>query len=117
MPNPSVEHSSSSALCPHYEAAMELLARRWSGLILTSLMEKPGRFSEIKTAVEGISDRVLSQRLAELEDIGLIEREVDSSSRPVLVEYAATEMACELSPVFDALQEWAEKWMPARVDL
>ena len=51
------------------EAAMELLARRWSGLVLTSLMEKPVRFSEIKTAVEGISDRVLSQRLAELEDI------------------------------------------------
>jgi len=116
MANPLVEHSNSSALCPNYEAAMEILARRWAGLILTSLMEQPARFSEIKTAVEGISDRVLSQRLAELEDIGLIERKVYASTRPVLVEYNATEMACELSSVFDALQEWAEKWMPARLD-
>ncbi len=116
MASTATEHSSTSALCPHYEAAMELLARRWSGLVLTSLMEKPVRFSEIKTAVEGISDRVLSQRLAELEDIGLIERKVYASSRPVLVEYNATEMACELSPVFDALKDWAEKWMPAQVD-
>lgn len=93
---------------------MDLLGRRWSGLILTSLMENPSRFSELSGAVEGISDRMLSQRLAELEEIGLIDRKVDAKKRPVLVEYVATEMACELAPVFTALQKWAEKWMPAR---
>jgi DNA-binding HxlR family transcriptional regulator len=108
------DHSAPTAMCPHYEAAMELLARRWTGLILTTLLNEPARFSEISTAVDGISDRMLSQRLVELEEIGMVERKVDATQRPVLVEYASTEMACELSPVFDALQNWAEKWMPAR---
>ena len=108
------KHESMSGMCPHYEAAMELLGRRWTGLILTSLMDAPSRFSEIGVAVDGISDRMLSQRLVELEEIGLLERKVDAKKRPVLVEYVATQMACELSPVFDALQQWAEKWMPTR---
>ena len=56
---------------------------------------------------------MLSQRLVEL---GMIERKVNAAQRPVLVEYAFTEMACELSPVFEALQNWAEKWMPAQTD-
>ncbi len=109
------DHSAaSSPMCPHYEAAMELLARRWTGLILTTLLDKPARFSEISIAVDGISDRMLSQRLVELEEIGMVERKVDATQRPVLVEYASTQMARELSPVFDALQNWAEKWMPAQ---
>ena len=105
-----------SGMCPHYEAAMDMLGRRWTGLILTSLMENPSRFSAISVAVDGISDRMLSQRLVELEEMGLVERTVDAARRPVLVEYVATQMACELSPVFDALQQWAEKWMPARAE-
>ena len=100
-------HESMSGMCPHYEAAMDLLGRRWTGLILTSLMANPSRFSAISGAVEGISDRMLSQRRVELEELGLVERKVDAAKRPVLVEYVATEMACELSPVFDALQlDW-----------
>jgi DNA-binding HxlR family transcriptional regulator len=110
------DHSATSTMCPHYEAAMELLARRWTGLILTALQDESARFSEISTAVEGISDRMLSQRLVELEEIGMVERKVDATQRPVLVEYASTQMACELAPVFSALQNWAEKWMPAQVD-
>ena len=110
------ERSATAEMCPHYEAAMELLGRRWTGLVLTSLMDAPARFSKISTSVDGISDRMLSQRLVELEDICLVKRKVDADQRPVLVEYVATEMAQELSPVFDALQDWAEKWMPAQTD-
>ena len=111
MAETKTQHESMLEMCPHYEAAMDLLARRWTGLILTSLMERPSRFSEISGAVAGISDRMLSQRLAELEEIGLIRRNVDAEKRPVLVEYASTKMADELAPVFTALQNWAEKWM------
>ncbi len=107
------EHLAAAPMCQHYQAAMELLAKRWTGLILTILLDQPARFSKISTAVDGISDRMLSQRLVELEEIGMVERKVDATQRPVLVEYASTQMACELAPVFDALQGWAEKWMPA----
>ena len=116
MTQSSSAHDVATGICPHYEAAMGLLARRWTGLILTSLMNAPSRFSEIGEAVDGISDRMLSQRLVELENTGLIERHVDASKRPVLVEYAITPMAKELTPVFGALQEWAEKWMPAQIE-
>ena len=114
--NVHIDHTGASSMCPHYEAAMELLAKRWSGLILTTLLDSPARFSAISAAVDGISDRMLSQRLVELEKIGMVERIVDSSHRPVLVEYAATQMSRELAPVFSALQDWAEKWMPAQTD-
>ena len=113
MATTETQHDSMAEMCPHYEAAMDLLARRWTGLILTSLMDRSFRFSEISGAVDGISDRMLSQRLAELEEVGLVERKVDASKRPVLVEYSATQMTRELAPVFSALQDWAEKWMPA----
>ncbi len=113
MTQAETQHDTAAGMCPHYEAAMDLLGRRWTGLILTSLMDNPARFSGIAAAVGGISDRMLSQRLVELEELGLIERKVDAAQRPVLVEYGATQMAIELSPVFNALQDWAEKWMPA----
>ncbi len=106
------QHENAWQMCPHYEAAMDLLGRRWTGLILTSLMEEPSRFARIKEAVSGVSDRMLSQRLVELEEIGLVERKVDATKRPVLIVYSATDMARELAPVFSALQSWAEKWMP-----
>ena len=108
-------HDGTTGMCPHYQAAMDLLARRWTGLILTSLADSPARFSELRTAVKGISDRMLSQRLVELEELGLVNRNVEAAQRPVLVEYASTQMAQELAPVFRALWEWSEKWMPGRV--
>ena len=108
-------HDGTTGMCPQYQAAMDLLARRWTGLILTSLADSPARFSELRTAVKGISDRMLSQRLVELEELGLVNRNVDVAQRPVLVEYASTQMAQELAPVFRALREWSEKWMPGRV--
>ena len=107
-------HSDFKQLCPHYEAAFEVLGRRWTGLIVTSLVDQPRRFSEISGSVAGLSDRMLSQRLSELEDEGIVERLVDADQRPVRVEYALTQKGRDLRPVFEALQTWAEKWMPTR---
>lgn len=98
-------------LCPHYEAAFEVLGKRWSGLIITALMESPRRFSEIGSFVDGLSDRVLSQRLAELEEFGLVERRVDGTKRPVLIEYLLTEKGAGLRDAFSELQKWADRWM------
>ena len=77
----------------------------------------PARFSAISGAVGGISVWMLSHRLVELEDLGLVDRTVDAKRRPVLVEYVTTQMAQELSPVFDALQEWADEGMAPRVEV
>ena len=98
-------------VCPHYEAAFEVLGKRWSGLIITALMERPRRFSEIGGFVDGLSDRVLSQRLAELEESGLVERRVDGSQRPVLIEYSLTDKGAGLRAAFSELQKWADRWI------
>ena len=104
-------------ICPHYEAAFEVLGRRWTGLIITSLVDGPRRFSEIGGAVDGLSDKMLSQRLTELEGSGIVTRSVDTESRPVAVTYELTAKGMALKPAFAALQEWAEEWMaiPAAV--
>lgn len=102
--------ASSGSICPRYELAIQLLGKRWTGLLLYALLEGPRRFCELTTRVEGLSDRVLSDRLRELEVEGVIERIVYPQI-PVRVEYQLTEKGRALEPVVHAIQTWAEKWV------
>jgi DNA-binding HxlR family transcriptional regulator len=98
------------SLCPRYEHAIQLLGKRWTGLILDTLLQGPRRFCEMTAAVDGLSDRVLSDRLRELEGAGIIERVVYPQI-PVRVEYRLTEKGLDLKPVIQAIHTWAEKWV------
>lgn len=98
-------------MCPRYEHAIQLLGKRWTGLILDSLMDSPRRFCELTATVEGLSDRVLSDRLRELESEGIIERVVYPQI-PVRVEYRLTEKGRDLKPVTQAIHAWAQEWIP-----
>ncbi len=97
-------------MCPKYERVVEILGKRWTGLILRSLMERPRRFTEIKIYVDGLSERLLSERLKELEEVGIVERRV-YTERPVWVEYALTEKGRDLRRVVEAIQKWADRWV------
>ncbi|TMC17195.1 MAG: helix-turn-helix transcriptional regulator [Chloroflexi bacterium] len=98
------------SICPRYEHAIQLLGKRWTGLLLDALMEGPRRFCELTATVEGLSDRVLSDRLRELEVEGVVDRIVYPQI-PVRVEYKLTEKGLALEPVVEAIHEWAEKWV------
>ena len=98
------------SICPRYEHAIQLLGKRWTGLLLDALMEGPQRFCELTATVEGLSDRVLSDRLRELEVEGVVDRIVYPQI-PVRVEYKLTEKGLALKPVVEAIHEWAEKWV------
>jgi len=98
------------SICPRYEHAIQLLGKRWTGLLLDALMEGPRRFCELTATVEGLSDRVLSDRLRELEVEGVVERIVYPQI-PVRVEYKLTEKGLDLRPVVEAIHKWAEKWV------
>src|SRR6266571_6971799 len=102
--------SSTHAICPRYEHAVQLLGKRWTGLLLYALLEGPQRFCELTTTVEGLSDRVLSDRLRELEAEGIVNRIVYPQI-PVRVEYQLTEKGRALQPVVDAIQSWASEWV------
>ena len=97
-------------MCPRYEHAIQLLGKRWTGLILDSLLDGSRRFCELTATVDGLSDRVLSDRLRELESEGIIERIVYPQI-PVRVEYRLTEKGHDLKPVVQSIHEWAEKWI------
>ena len=96
--------------CPLYHEAVELVGRRWTGAILRVLMDGPLRFSQIAQAVPELSDRLLSERMKELEGRGIVQRRV-LSGPPVRVEYALSEMGHELEPALSELQRWAKRWL------
>jgi DNA-binding HxlR family transcriptional regulator len=99
-----------SACCPLYHEAVELVGRRWTGAILRVLMDGPLRFSEIAQAVPELSDRLLSERMKELEARGIVERTVISGP-PLRVEYELSRMGRELEPALSELQQWANRWL------
>jgi len=97
--------------CPHLHEAVELIGRRWTGAILAVLIEGGTmRFSEICQAVPQLSDRLLSERMKELESRGIVERRVLTVA-PVRVQYTITEMGRELAPTLQELQHWAVRWL------
>ena len=114
--SPTAKRGSRDGVCPHFHAAVELVGRRWAGAILWALSERgPHYFAELSLAVPDISDRLLSQRLRELEAEGLVERTVEpgNGSRP-RVSYALTDKGRALRPAMEKLQAWASEWGKSR---
>ncbi|HEX2058950.1 MAG TPA: helix-turn-helix domain-containing protein [Actinomycetota bacterium] len=88
---------------------MEIIGRRWTGAIIRSMLAGASRYSEIVAAVPGLSDRLLSERLKELEAEGIVERCVTPST-PVRVDYRLTEKGQALASVVHAVADWAGRW-------
>jgi DNA-binding HxlR family transcriptional regulator len=101
-------------MCPRYQAAMEILGKRWTGLIVNVLLEGPKRFSALATRLELVSERMLSERLKELENAGIVDRQVLPET-PVRVQYELTEKGRALSGVVAAIESWAAQWVIAPV--
>jgi DNA-binding HxlR family transcriptional regulator len=98
-----------TTFCPQYHQAVELIGRRWTGAILRALMSGLTRFNELAAAIPGLSDRMLAERLKELESEGLLLRRVIPET-PVRVEYRLTEKGRALEPVTRAVMAWVERW-------
>lgn len=96
-------------VCPRFHAAVELIGRRWAGAILYTLQEGPCYFRQLGAAVPGMSDRLLSQRLRELEREGLVERCVHEGP-PARVSYGLTDLGRGLEPAIRELHSWAQAW-------
>src|SRR3712207_3147172 len=90
--------------CPNYQEGVELVGRRWTGAILAVLLDhEPLRFGEIADAVPDLSDRLLAERVKELEARGLLRRDEG--------RYALTDMGRELEPAVEALHAWGRRWL------
>ena len=104
-------HEGTAAVCPRYHHAIELIGRRWTGAILLALSSGAERFHLLLDAVPGLSDRMLSERLKELEAEGIVRRTVLPKT-PVTISYHLTEKGKALQAVMDAVGQWAQEWLP-----
>ncbi|MDD2447385.1 MAG: helix-turn-helix domain-containing protein [Tissierellia bacterium] len=96
-------------LCPKFEKAFELLGKRWTGLIIQTLLSGNKRFTDIEIAIPNISARMLTERFKELEQQGIITRHVYPET-PVRIEYELTGKGKDLQKVMVEIQNWTEKW-------
>jgi DNA-binding HxlR family transcriptional regulator len=102
-------------ICPKFEKAISLLSQRWSALVIYQLLSGSQRFTEIQSAI-GISGKVLSDRLKDLEHQGVVKREVIPET-PVIIEYSLTEKGRSLEPVLREIESWSQHWVNPKPEL
>lgn len=103
------KHPEDYELCNHFINAFQIIGKKWNGLIICSLCDtKEMRFKDLAHSVEACSDRVLVERLKELEDAKIIKRTVDQKTG--IISYGLTKKGSALEPVFDSVHAWADKW-------
>ncbi|WP_141432176.1 helix-turn-helix domain-containing protein [Bacillus sp. 03113] len=106
---------SQSLLCPRFEKGMQIISKRWTGLIIFQLLSGQQRFCAIQSALP-VSGRLLSERLKELEEEGIVSRHVYPEV-PVRVEYALTDKGKALEPIIREIEKWSQTWIPKVVEL
>ncbi|HEX9122703.1 MAG TPA: helix-turn-helix domain-containing protein [Actinomycetota bacterium] len=99
-----------SPYCHHFHRAVRILARRWTPEILRAFLAGTTRFTGFTTVIPGLSDRLLSERLKDLETEGLIVRTV-TPEKPVRIEYHLTPKGLDLGNAMTAIARWAERWV------
>lgn len=97
-------------MCPKYEAAADILGKKWTGLIIRVMLGGPKRFKEIKEQIPEMSDKMLTDRMKELESQSIVKRTV-YPEMPVRIEYELTPKGRQLQPVIESIQSWGEQWM------
>lgn len=96
-------------ICPKFEKAISILSQRWTGLVIYQLLAGTQRFNEIQSAI-GISGKVLSDRLKDLEQKELVKRDVIPDT-PVVIEYSLTDKGRSMEPILKSIEQWSQEWM------
>lgn len=96
-------------MSPAFEKAMSLLSQRWTGMIIYTMLSGPQRFCHIESSL-GISGKVLSERLKDLETEGIVIRDIYPET-PVRIEYRLTDKGLDFEPILKDIELWAQKWL------
>ena len=96
-------------ICPRFEQAISLLSKRWTGLVVYQLLNGTQRFNELQSAI-GVSGKVLSDRLKDLEQQGIVHREVIPET-PVIIQYSLTEKGHSMQPIIQSIESWSQDWI------
>lgn len=101
-------------ICPKFEKAISLLSQRWTALVIYQLLRGTHRFSEIQSAI-GISGKMLSERLKELEQLDIIKREVIPET-PVVIQYSLTKKGYSMEPILKTIENWSQTWIETELE-
>ncbi len=96
-------------LCPKMESTLTLLGKKWVALIVFSLLEGPCKFSDMEKYIPGLSARMLTERLKDLEGLGIVKKAIFNTT-PIKIEYSLTRKGIDLTDTFKSIGTWAEKW-------
>lgn len=102
-------------ICSKYEQTFNILGKRWNALIIDVLSQSEMRFSELSRTIEDLSDRVLTERLHELEEKGIVEKNTNCFGTAKFT-YRLTKRGKELAKATESLKKWSEKWMAAETE-
>lgn len=105
-----VESNISNQIDEKHERSYHIIGKKWVCFIIHSLMDGPKRFGEIHAYIPDLSKRMLNERMKELENGGIILRNV-ITERPVRTEYSLTKKGTELGKALRSVESWAEKWL------
>ncbi len=113
MPQPTQTETGDlySADCPCREV-LDLIGSKWSVLVIGRLEEGPYRFGELRRAVPGITQKMLTQTLRRLEEDGMVNRKVLTEMRPPRVEYSLTDLGQTITEPLEAIRVWTEQHLP-----
>lgn len=98
-------------LCPKFEQAFFMIGKKWNGMIIQALFEGPLRFCQLRDSIAGISDRVLTERLRELDELGILAKMETETGGCHVAVYELTAKGYELEPTFKLLHSWADEWI------
>lgn len=104
------DHSFDKVICPKFEQSFQILGKKWNGLIIDVLLDGPKRFKDLSGKVCDVSDRVLAERLKELEHEGIVER-ITCEETEMRAGYVLTEKGADLRHVMKEVQNWSNKWL------
>jgi DNA-binding HxlR family transcriptional regulator len=95
--------------CPNFHSSIELIGRRWTGAILLAMLAGLHQYTDLRDAIPGLSDRLLTERLKELEAAGVVSRCAETR----VISYGLTDKGKALGPILDGLSEWSSEWAKA----
>lgn len=98
-----------TSICTRFEKAMSLLSQRWTGLIIYQLLSGPQRFCQLESSI-GVSGKVLSERLKDLETEGIVTRSIYPET-PVRIEYSLTDKGIAFEPIMRDIENWSQHWL------
>lgn len=98
-------------MCSKMEHACKVIGKKWNSLIIEVLLATPLRFGQLRDSINGISDRVLIERLRELTEEGIVRKEESESNGHNITVYTLTEKGQDLQKIFNNLHRWADEWV------